>query len=516
MGLGALAAAAAHLLTRTSGLIRDMVFVAFFGASATADAYFAAFRVPHLFRELLAEGTLSNIFVPLFAETTQKENLDNAWRLANALLGVLLLVLGLLTLLIFVLADPLVLLVASGFDAQTHALATTLTRIFSPFLVGISIAALFSGMLNVRGKFFLPTLAPALLNVFIIAGCFMGEALEAQTGWPAIAAVALAASLSGLCTAAVQYPALRAAGFRFRPVIHAHPALRRVLKFVGAALVSVVVVQFNLLVEMQIASHLEGQGQITWLMMAFRLVQLPMSVVAGSVAVAAMAKISVEIAREDMGQAKLTLSRALEMTNVLVLPAAVGLYLLAEPLVHLLFERGVFTAADTAGTAGVLRMYAVAVVGICLYRVLLPVFFALKDPYLPMKLSLVVMLAKLPLAWWLVYELELGVDGLPLSHAITVSLEVAAMIWVLHGRMGGFAPHFLSQHLRMAAATIAMGLAVSAVQPLLGALSPLGVLGSCVVGGLVYGTVASLLGVRTAREVLAKLVGKLRRRGPRP
>ena len=101
MGIGALAAAAAHLLTRASGLIRDMVFVAYFGASGAADAYFAAFRVPHLFRELLAEGTLSNVFVPLFAETTQKESLKNAWRLANALLGILLLILGVLTLLIF-------------------------------------------------------------------------------------------------------------------------------------------------------------------------------------------------------------------------------------------------------------------------------------------------------------------------------------------------------------------------------------------------------------------------------
>jgi putative peptidoglycan lipid II flippase len=514
MGLGALAAATAHLITRASGLIRDMVFVAFFGPSsgAAADAYFAAFRVPHLFRELLAEGTLSNVFVPLFAETTEKESLENAWRLANALLGILLLVLGATTLLIFFLADPLVWMVASGFDAQTHQLATTLTRIFSPFLVGISIAALFSGMLNVRGKFFLPTLAPALLNIFVIAGCLLGDTLEATTGWPAISAVAAAATLSGLFTAAVQYPELRRAGFRFRPVLKRHPGLSRVVKYVGAALVSVVVVQFNLLVETQIASMLGEHGPITWLMMAFRLVQLPMSVVAGSVAVAAMARISVEIAREDMGQAKQTLSDAVELTDVLVLPSAVGLYLLAEPLIHLLFERGEFTAQDTLATAGVLRMYAVAVVGICLYRVLLPVFFALKDPYLPMKLSLVVMAAKVPLAWWLVYHLDLGIDGLPLSHAITVTLEVAALLWVLQRRLNGLAPGFWNQHLRMILAAGVMGVAVAWADPMLDSLGALSVLLSCAVGVAVYGVTALLLGVRQASVLKARLL----RRGPRP
>ena len=519
VGLGALAAAAAHLLTRASGLIRDMVFVAFFGPSsgAAADAYFAAFRVPHLFRELLAEGTLSNVFVPLFAETTEKESLANAWRLANAMLGVLLLALGAITLFIFVLADPLVFVVASGFDEETHALATTLTRLFSPFLVGISIAALFSGMLNVRGKFFLPTLAPAFLNLFVIAGCLLGDTLESATGWPAITAVAAAATLSGLFTAAVQYPELRRAGFRFRPTLKKHPGLTRVAKFVGAALVSVVVVQFNLLVETQIASMLGDHGPITWLMMSFRLVQLPMSVVAGSVAVAAMAKIAVEVAREDMGMAKQTLSRAIEMTNVLVLPSALGLYLLAEPLIHLLFERGEFTPQDTLATAGVLRMYAVAVVGICMYRVLLPVFFALQDPYLPMKLSLGVMALKLPVAWALVYPMEMGVNGLPLSHAITVSLEVVAMIWVLSRRFGGLTPGLWSQHIRMVISVGVMGIAVTwvqpVVQPLLGAA---GVLLTCGVGGAIYGACALVLGVDTAREVQAKIIGKLLRRGPRP
>jgi putative peptidoglycan lipid II flippase len=239
-----------------------------------------------------------------------------------------------------------------------------------------------------------------------------------------------------------------------------------------------------------------------------------MSVVAGSVAVAALARLSVEVAREDMPGARATLSRALEMTDALVLPAAVGLFLLAEPLIHLLFERGAFLPADTIATAGVLRMYALAVVGICLYRVLLPVFFALKDPYTPMKLSLAVMAVKVPLAWWLVYPLAMGVDGLPLSHAITVSAEVVAMLWILHRRLGGLAEGFWSQHMRMCAAAAAMGVSIWAVHPVLEVLGPLSVLASCALGGGVYLAAAGLLGVRTAREVQNRLLAKLLGRRP--
>jgi putative peptidoglycan lipid II flippase len=513
VGRGALVAGAAHMLSRASGLIRDIVFTAIFGAGAMADAYFAAFRVPHLFRELLAEGTLSNVFIPLFAEVDEGEGRQAAWALANAILGCLLVLLGLVTIGIFLLAEPFVLLVASGYadDPDKLALTAWLTRLFSPFLVGISIAALFGGMLNVRGKFFLPTLAPALLNVFIIGGCLLGDQWSTLTGTPAIGAVALAATLSGLFTAAVQYPALRKTGFRFRPVLRRHPALGRVAKFVGAAMVSIVVVQFNLLVETQMASTM-GDGPVTYLMMGFRLVQLPMSVVSGSVAVASLAALSVSVARSDMKEAQGILSRAMEMNDLLVLPAAVGLFLLADPLVALCFERGAFTAVDTAMTAGVLRMYAVAVVGICAYRVLLPAFFALGDPYTPMRLSLVVMAMKVPVAWLLVHTLGLGLDGLPLSHAVTVSLEVAAMVWILHRRLDGWSSGFWGQHSRILIAAGVMGGAVMGLRVVVPDLGGFGVILICGGGAAVYGAAVVLLRVRALAPLIHKFKNKLNRK----
>jgi putative peptidoglycan lipid II flippase len=509
MGRNALVAGIAQTLGRLSGFLRDVVFASVFGASGTADAFYVAFRVPNMFRELLAEGTLSNVFVPLFAETSEKESLERAWALANAVLGVLLVVLGMITLLIYVASEPLVLLVASGFTETPGkvALAAWLTRLLAPFLAGISVASLFGGMLNVRGRFFLPAIAPALLNIAIILAAIFGDQWTAVTGTPAIGAVAVAATVSGLLTAGIQIPALRREGFRFRPTLRRHPAMARVFKFMGAALISVVVVQFNVLVETQIASG-EGDGPVSWLMLGFRLVQIPMSVVAGSVAVAALARFSIERARGDHDGARHTLTNALETTFFLVIPAAVGLYLLADPLVALCFERGAFTPHDTAATAEILRGYAFAVAGICATRVLLPIFFAIGDPYTPMKLSLVVMAMKIPVA--LALMKAVGLIGLPLSHAVTVSLEAVVMLAVLHRRLGGLVTGFPTEMFRVALASGVMGAVVFGLDGLVPGGGGFRVVGLCGAGAVAYAICAAGLKIRAFAPLMEKLQRSLR------
>jgi putative peptidoglycan lipid II flippase len=240
-------------------------------------------------------------------------------------------------------------------------------------------------------------------------------------------------------------------------------------------------------------------------------VQLPQGIVASSVAVASLATLSVLLARGDRLGARDCLSRALELNSFLCIPAAVGLYLLADPLITLIFERGAFSAADTAATAGVLRMYAIATAGICTYRILLPTFFALQDPYTPMKLSLGVMAAKVPVALFLVNSMGMGLDGLPLSHAVTVSAEVVAMLWVLQLRMGGWAPGFWGQQLRILVAAATMGAAVHALtgQALSSPSPAMGTVLLCVVGGGVYALASLLLGVRAGRPLLDKIKRRL-------
>lgn len=501
----------AGLLGRLSGFARDVVFTATFGAGAVTDAFFAAFRVPGLFRELLAEGTLTTVTVPALAEAEARDGKAGMLAVANALLGVLLVVLGLVTLALVLFADPFVQLVASGFadNAQKRALAVWLTRLMAPFLAGVSLASLLGAMLNVRGRFFLPALGPALLNVVTIAACLGAEPWERITGTPAMGAVAVGTTLSGLLAAAIQWPALRREGLRLRPHLRGHPALGRVLRFTGAALIGILSVQFSLLVETQLASRM-GDGPVSWLMLGFRLVQLPLTVVAGSVAAATLPLLAGAVARGDNQGLRDGLSAAMSLTNFLVVPASVGLFVLAEPLTRLCFERGSFGPADTLATAGVLRMYALATPALCLHRVLLPAFFAMGDPGTPMRLSLGVMLVKLPLALLLTERLALGLAGLPLSHAITVSAEIAVLLAVLMRRAGGSSVPG-GQLLRSAGASVVMLVAVLWMRPWADLAGGLGVIAVSGAGAALYGLACLVLGVREVERVRGSLARRLKR-----
>ena len=484
---GTLSVAIANLLARVTGVAREIVLSAMFGVGLATDAYFAALRVPQLLRELLAEGSLQNAFVPSFSEATEKEGPDGAWRLANAFLGILLLALGATTL-IFLLGAPLwVRVVANGFTGEKLALATSMTRWLSPMLAGLSLAGFAGAMLNVRGRFFLPALATNALNLLVIAGCLLAERFSAWTGLAPIVAVALATTLSGFVQLAVTLPALFREGFRFRPTFGGHPGLAKMLAFLGPALIGISTVQFNLLVESQWASHY-GDGPLSWLVLSFRLVQLPLAVVSGSVAVAALTALSLHSARGETDALGEGLTRALRLNATLVIPSAVALGVLAEPLTRLFFERGAFTPADTAGTAAMLRMYAFAVYGICFHRVALPIYYALGDPRTPMRLSIGAMLAKVPVVLLLTQVLGLGVEALPLSHAITVSGEC---VLLAHG----FRAHVRGRGLWLAHAKIAVAACVLAGLAFV-LRERLHVIWVCAISGGAYLGVAAGLGVR--------------------
>lgn len=486
---GALGVGAANLLARVTGMAREIVVSAVFGAGAVTDAYNAALRVPQLLRELLAEGSLQNAFVPAFSDASEKEGVEGAWRLANAFLGVLLVALGGVTLLFFAGAPIWVRLIANGFhdDAEKFALTVTLTRWLSPFLAGLSLAGFAAAMLNVRGRFGLPALAANALNVLVIAGALLAKPLEARTGLPAIVALAAATTLSGFVQLGLTWPALRTEGFRFRPTLGGHPGLRRMLAYLGPALIGISTVQFNLLVETQWASSY-GDGPLTYLSLAFRLVQLPLAVVSGSVATVALANLSRHAARGERDALGTELARALRTNALLVVPSAVGLGVLAEPLSRLFFQRGAFTAEDTAGVAAMLQMYAFAVYGICFHRVALPVYYALGDPRTPMRLSIVAMAAKIPAILLLTRGLGMGAEALPLSHAITVTGESVLLAWGFreHARGRGL----LAAHAKIAVAALVLGGIAWALR------DRVHVVLVCAIAGGAYLAVAGALGFR--------------------
>jgi putative peptidoglycan lipid II flippase len=476
----------ANLLARITGMVREMVVSAVFGAGATTDALNAALRVPQLLRELLAEGSLQNAYVPAFSEAQEKEGDDGAWRLANAFLGVLGLVLGAATLVFLFGAPVWARVVANGFEGDKLALTVTLTRWLSPFLAGLSIAGFLGAMLNVKGRFFWPALASNALNLLVIAGALLAPSFERLTGQPAIVAVAIATTLSGFTQVLLTAPPLLRLGWRPRPTLGGHPGLGRMLRYLGPALIGISTVQVNLLIETQWASTYQD-GALTWLTLAFRLVQLPLAVISGSVATAALAALSAHSARGEHDALGAALAKALRTNAFWVIPSAIGLGVLAEPLCRLFFERGAFTPADTAGTAAMLQMYAVAVYGICFHRVAVPVYYALGDPRTPMRLSILAMLAKVPAILVLTKLFGMGPAALPLSHAITVTGESALLYWGFAERVRGRG--VVGAHVKMLVA----GAVLAAVALALRDRVP--VVATCVAAGGAYLLVGRALGV---------------------
>jgi putative peptidoglycan lipid II flippase len=499
---------AANVLARMTGLVREVAFAAAFGAGLQADAFNAAFRIGSLFRELFAEGALSNAFIPLYAQIAEKEGQASAFRLANAFLGVLLAVVGGVTVLTFVAAEPLVHLIASGYAEVPGKveLTATLTRVLAPFVATVSVASVFMGIMNVRGRFFLPAAAPMIFNALVIAACALSGRFGEATGYDPVMLVAIAALLGGLSQALIQVPGLLRQGFRFELTFGAHPALRRLLAFIGPAVIAISVTQIHLLIETQLASR-EGDGPVSWLLYAFRVAHLPFSIVSGAVGVAALAGLSVYAAQADWGGFKRSLAGALNLNSFLMIPSAVGIFLLAEPVVSLFYERGAFTPQDTLATSALLQMYCLGLLGIGAQRILVPVFYTLQDPRTPMWVGLGTVLLKLPLALWLMRVVSL--QGLPLSHAILASIEVLFLLWLIQRRVPGLWRLLLGFHGKVVLASALMaglvwglGLALDGTTLVLAAV-PL--------GALAYFTAADLMGLREGRELIKKVL----RRGPR-
>jgi len=512
----ALLVGAANLLSRITGLLREVAFAAVFGAGSQADAYNAAFRIGSLFRELFAEGSLSSAFIPLYADVEEKDGRDSAFALANAFLGVLLIAVGAVTVLTFIFAEPLVYLIAAGYAEIPGKVELTakLTRILAPFVATVSMAAVFMGMLNVRGRFFLPAVAPVIFNALTIGACLGAEAFGEATGQEPIIAVAIAALLGGVAQALIQVPALRRGGWRFKITLGKHPALKRLIKFLIPALIAISVVQVNLLIEMQLASR-EGDGPVSWLFYSFKIVHLPLSIVSVAVGVSALAGLSVLAAQEKWDEFRGTLAHALNLNAFLIIPSAVGLFVLAEPVVALMLERGAFRPEDTAATASMLQMYCIAVLGIGAHRVLIPVYYTLDDPKTPMWAGLATVALKLPVALALMYPLGLGVQGLPLSHGVLVTGEVAVLMLILHRRVPGLLQALLPDHVRVFVGAAVMGGFTWFIQERIGTDSALKILAVIVLSMFSYFATTAVLGLREGREIMGKLL-KRRPRGLPP
>lgn len=495
--------AGANLLNRVTGLVREVVFTALFGAGMVSDSFNAAFRIGQLLRELLVEGTLHNAFVPAFSEAQERGGNKGAWDLANAFLGVLLVVLGGVTLVFLLGAELWVRVIANEFaaDPEKFALTAALTRWLSPFLAGLSVAGFMGAILNVRGRFVLPALSQSVLNLLVLAACIFHAPFERITGLNPIFGVALATTVSGFLQVGMVTPVLWREGFRFRPHLRGHPSLRKMIGVIGPSMLAISAVQINVLIESQWAASF-GDGPLTWLYLSFRLIQIPFTVVAGSVAVTALAALSLAEARGDRAGFAKGFGDAIRLNSFLVLPTVVVCIFLPEELTRLLFERGNFEPSDTLATASMLRMYALGIGGLCFYRLAVPVFFAIQNTRFPTALTLIAVAAKIPVILVLTRVFGLGVEALPLSHAITATGEALGLLWGLWDRLPERRP-LLTAHLRMLAAAAVMSAVVLVSAPYLH------VVAVCALGGVAYLGASVALGLPEVKQLLLRGKGGL-------
>jgi len=297
---------AATLVSRVLGFVKDMILARLFGATGASDTFFVAFRIPNLLRELFAEGSMSSAFVPVLARVRAAEGEAAATRLVRTTFTFLLLVVGAVCLAGILFTPAIVALIAPGFLADPAKLAQTvlLTRVMFPFLLFVSLAALVMGALNTRGVFFVPALAPAVLNVVTIIGVLSLVGVVR----PPIAAVAVGVALGGFAQFAWQLPAFHREGYRLAPSLDfGNPALRRMATLLLPATLGMAVAQVNIFVSNILASYL-AQGSITYLYYAMRLIQLPIGVFGVAVGPGQSAVTVMPVPRSSAASASLKLS----------------------------------------------------------------------------------------------------------------------------------------------------------------------------------------------------------------
>lgn len=495
------------MLSRITGLMREMMIAHFMGAGAVADAFFVAFRFPNLFRSLFAEGAFNAAFVPLFTGKLAEGEAE-ARHFAERALSVMALVLGLFVALMELAMPWAIYVLAPGFAEIEGklALAVELSRICFPYLLFISLTSLQAGVLNSLGRFAAAAGTPVLLNVVAMIGLWALAPVTATPGH----ALAWGTFAAGAAQFAWLVFSLRKAGMKLRLV---RPRLTPEVKLLGRRIVpgavGAGVYQINLVVNTMIASTV-ANGAVSYLNYADRVNQLPLGVVGIAIGTALLPLLSRQLRAGEMEAARESQNRAMEFALLLTLPAAAALMVLAGPVIRVLFQRGSFGPAETAATAAALMAFAVGLPAYVLVKVLAPAFFAREDTRTPVKVAGATMALNIALNLALIGPL--GHVGMALSTALAAWFNVAALAVILRRRDFFHMDARLCRKLpRMVAAVAVMAAALWGAKLVLWPWAILSwqalvaVVGLVAVGLLSFALAAQVLGAARLAEVKAML-----------
>lgn len=421
--------AAATGLSRILGLVRDASIAHRFGASATYDAFLIAFYLPQFLRQLLAEGALSTAFVPLYAGLRSGSTREEADRFASNVLSSLIVLFPIVCAAGIALAPYYVPFLASGFSDEKVQLTVALARWLFPSIALVGFGAIFMGVLNAQGRFFAASLAPVWLNVGMILG-----ALVLAQQWPEAPVFGLVVGVlvGSAAQTAAQIPALRRASFRFAfHLAPLHPSVVVLARRMLPAVLVLAVAEVNLLVDNKLASYLPD-GNIAALQYAMRLFQLPLGVFAVSLATALLPRFAVADARGEITVMRKAFGDGLAAAALILLPAAVGLAVIGQDAVRLLFERGNFSAADTARTAGILAWYAAGLLSYGWVYLASRAAYAIGRTAIPLAAAVASVATNVALDLLLVGPL--GARGLALATAAAGTVNATVLLVLLRSK----------------------------------------------------------------------------------
>lgn len=442
-------------ISRILGLLRDMAFAHVFGSGLLADAFFVAFRIPNLLRKLFAEGSLTIAFIPVFSDYLLNKGRERAISLANSVLTLLCIVVSGITVLGIIFSPEIITVTAYGFKVspEKFQLTVLLTRIMFPYILLISVVALYMGILNTFGHFGAPAAAPIFLNLMMIISIYYLTPLFNER----IIGVAIGVLMGGVAQVLLQIPFSHHYGFRYRPNTHfKEEGIKQIGLLILPTLFGSAIYQLNQVIGTVLASLLQ-EGSVSWLYYADRLVQFPLGVFGVAMGTVSLPSLSRYAAQGNMEGFRKILSQALRMLIFISIPATFGLLVLSEPIVKLFFERGRFTSLDTEMTSKALWGYLVGLLSFSLIRVLVSGFFALKDSKTPVYVATVAMVLNFILGILLMGPL--GHVGLAFALSVASTVQAFLLFYILKRKVVGISfRELLEPFFKSLLASVLMGL----------------------------------------------------------
>jgi putative peptidoglycan lipid II flippase len=497
---------AAFALNNVVGLARQMIVLNAFGTSGEMDAFIAANRVSETLFMLVAGGALASAFIPTFTSLLVKDDQRGAWKLASAIANLILLILTLTALLAAIFA-PLIVryLLAPGIAANPaqEALAVDLMRLMLPSAVLFGLSGLVIGILNSKQIFFVPALAPTMYQLGMIFGVLV---LSPHLG---IYGLAWGVLLGSLLYLLIQLPTLLRLGGQYFPTLGLKlPAVRELGRLMVPRLLGLAFVQLNFWVNIWLAFRL-SEGSVTGVWVAFALMLMPQALIAQSIAIAALPTFSAQYAQNKLNDMRSSLASSLRSVMLLSLPAALGLIILRQPLVELLYQRGEFTARSTELVAWALLWYAVGLVGHSVVEIMVRAFYAMHDTKTPVLIGIVAMSLNVVFSVLFIAlfaRLEwMPHGGLALANSLATILEMVGLLYFMRGRLKGLdGRRVLVGFGKAVIATFIMSLVLLAwLNQVLNQPVWIILIGGAVIGAGVYGVMVLVMGVEEAKGLLS-------------